>query len=143
MIHTVGIAALLSGGVAQVLKIVFDAIQHRRVNLLKFFDNGGMPSSHTAMVTTLCVGVGRYAGVDSSVFSLTLIFSMYVVFEAAGLRQEVGKQAAMLNDITDELRQTHQLNVARLKELVGHTWGEVLGGFIVGLLIAFLLFRDA
>ena len=123
------------------LKIVFELIRTRRLNLLKFFDNGGMPSSHTSLVTTLTAGVGRYAGVDSSLFSVTLLFSLYFVFEAAGLRQEVGNQARVLNELVDELRQTHHVDRSRLKELVGHTWGEVLGGAILGALIAWAAFR--
>jgi len=140
MIHRIGIAALISGAAAQALKVAFDLLRTRRFNPLRFFDNGGMPSSHTSLVTTLTVGVWRYAGVDSSLFSVTLIFSMYFIFEAAGLRQEVGNQARVLNELVDELRQTHHVDPARLKELVGHTWGEVFGGFLVGLAVAWLAF---
>ena len=141
MLHPIGIAALLSGIIAQVLKVVIDWTRMRRLNLLLLFDNGGMPSSHTSLVTTLTAGVARYAGVESAVFSVTLIFSMYFVFEAAGLRQEVGNQARALNDLVDELRHTHHLDRSRLKELVGHTWGEVAGGFAVGLAVAYAAFR--
>jgi acid phosphatase family membrane protein YuiD len=136
MIHRVAIAALGAGLTAQVLKVVIELIRTRRVNLLRFFDNGGMPSSHTALVTALTVGVGRDAGIDSPLFAVTLLFSLYFVFEAAGLRMEVGNQARTLNELVDELRQTHHLDRDRLKELVGHTWGEVFGGFVYGALVA-------
>jgi len=141
MLHRIGIAALLSGLIAQLLKIVVELVRTRRLNLLKFFDNGGMPSSHTSLVTTLTTGVGRYAGVDSSLFAVTLIFSMYFVFEAAGLRQEVGNQARVINDIVDEMRQTHHVDWSRLKELVGHTWGEVWVGFLLGLAVSWVAYR--
>jgi acid phosphatase family membrane protein YuiD len=141
MIHKIGIAAVLSGVIAQTLKVIIELIQTKELNLLRIFDNGGMPSSHTALVTTLTVGVGVYAGVDSSMFSVTLVFSLYFVFEAAGLRQEVGNQARVLNDLVDELRATHHLDRSRLKELVGHTWGEVFGGLLLGLLLAYLFYR--
>jgi acid phosphatase family membrane protein YuiD len=140
MLHRIGIAALLSGFIAQVLKVVVELARTRRLNMLKLFDNGGMPSSHTSLVTTLTTGVGRYAGVDSTIFAVTLIFSMYFVFEAAGLRQEVGKQAKTLNDLVDELRHTHHIDRSRLKELVGHTWGEVLAGFLFGLAVSWVAF---
>ncbi len=139
MLHPVGIAALASGAIAQLLKIVIELVTQRRFRPMRFFDNGGMPSSHTALVTTLTIGVAREAGVDSSLFSVTLIFSMYFVFEAAGLRQEVGNQARVLNELVEEMRTTHQLDRTRLKELVGHTWNEVLGGAVVGVLVAWLL----
>ena len=141
MLNRVGVAALLSGIIAQLLKVLFELIRTRRLNLLKFFDNGGMPSSHTSLVTTLTIGVGRYAGIDSSLFSVTLVFSLYFVFEAAGLRQEVGNQARVLNELADELRETHHFNRDRLKELVGHTWGEVFAGAVLGTVVAWAIFR--
>src|SRR5678809_913404 len=119
MIHRVAIAALVAGLTAQMLKVVIELVRTRRLNLLRFFDNGCMPSSHTALVTALTIGVGRDAGIDSPLFAVTLLFSLYFVFEAAGLRMEVGNLAR-----------------ERLKELVGHTWGEVFGGFIYGALVA-------
>jgi acid phosphatase family membrane protein YuiD len=141
MLHQIGIAAVLSGVIAQILKVVFELIQKKRFNPVRFFDNGGMPSSHSALVATLTIGVGVYAGADSSIFSVTLIFSLYVIFEAAGLRQEVGNQARLLNDLVDELRSTHHIDRSRLKELVGHTWWEVFGGLALGSLLAYIFYR--
>jgi hypothetical protein len=136
MIHPVAVAALIAGLSAQLLKVVIAFFRTRRLNLFRFFDNGGMPSSHTALVTTLTIGVGRDAGLGSALFAVTLLFSLYFIFEAAGLRQEVGNQARLLNDLVDEMRQTHHLDRDRLKELVGHTWGEVFAGFLYGVLVA-------
>ena len=141
MIHIVGAASLISGVLAQFLKVLIGYRRTRRFRIERFLDTGGMPSSHTALVTTLTIGVALYSGVSSAVFSITLIFSMYIIFEAAGLRQEVGKQARVLNELIDDLRETRHLNKSRLKELVGHTWGEVSVGFLVGLLVAFVAYR--
>ncbi|MDH4035877.1 MAG: divergent PAP2 family protein [Candidatus Krumholzibacteria bacterium] len=141
MIHRIAIAALIAGLTAQLLKVVIEMLRTGRLNFLRFFDNGGMPSSHTALVTALTIGVGRYAGISSPLFAITFLFSLYFVFEAAGLRQEVGKQARLLNELADELRQTHHLDRKRLKELVGHTWNEVFGGFLFGVLVAAVAFR--
>ncbi len=134
-------APLLSMLVAQALKPVFDLVSARRWQPGRAFDTGGMPSSHTALVTTLTLAVARVEGTSSSVFSVVLIFSLYFVFEATGLRQEVGHQARLLNDMADELVRTHHLplDAARLRELVGHTWTEVLGGAAVGTVVFFLL----
>ena len=140
MIHIVGLASLLSGLFAQTLKVIFGYVRTRQFRLERVFDTGGMPSSHTSTVTTLTIGIGIYGGVDSAIFSIALIFSMYIVFEAAGLRQEVGKQARVLNELVDEMRVTHHLDRTRLKELVGHTWWEMTVGFVVGLLVAVVAF---
>ena len=141
MLHAVGIASLVSGLFAQLLKVVIGYAQSKRFRVDRFLDTGGMPSSHTSLVTTLTIGVAIYSGIDSSLFSVTLIISMYIVFEAAGLRQEVGKQARVLNELIDDLLVTHHFNPSRLKELVGHTWGEVTVGFFVGLTVAIVAYR--
>jgi hypothetical protein len=140
--HEIGIAALLSGFAAQVIKVLFHLLKTRRLQLVKLMDTGGMPSSHTALVTTLTIGVGIESGVDSSLFSVTLIFSLYFIFEATGLRQEVGNQARVLNELIDDLLSTHHLNRSRLRELVGHTWWEVVVGFLIGLLAALIAFHQ-
>ena len=141
MIHIVGVASLLSGLIAQFLKVIVGLKQTKRFRIERLFDTGGMPSSHTATVTTLTIGVAIYAGISSAMFSVALIFSMYIIFEAAGLRQEVGKQARVLNELIDDLLETHHLNTSRLKELVGHTWAEVSVGFVVGLVVALVAYR--
>jgi acid phosphatase family membrane protein YuiD len=132
MLQNPGIAALLSGLGAQAAKVVLAALQHRRWRPQLLFSNGGMPSSHTATVTTLALSVGRTAGFASEIFSLVLIFSLFVMFEATGLRQEIGKQAELLNDLMDSALHGERVDGRRLRELVGHTWAEVGGGLVFG-----------
>jgi acid phosphatase family membrane protein YuiD len=141
MLHTVGIASLISGLAAQMLKVIIGLFRDGRLRVDRVFDTGGMPSSHTSTVTTLTIGAAIYGGISSALFSIVLIFSMYIVFEAAGLRQEVGKQAKVLNELIDDMLETHHLNTSRLKELVGHTWGEVTVGFLVGVIVALVAYR--
>jgi acid phosphatase family membrane protein YuiD len=131
-----GVLALLSGLTAQALKVVLELVQRRRWRPRLFFRNGGMPSSHTASVVTLAVLVADQAGVHAPVFSLVVVFAVYVIFEATGLRQEVGHQARLLNDLVETLRRTHHLDSQDLREFVGHTWAEVAGGAACGILFA-------
>jgi acid phosphatase family membrane protein YuiD len=140
MVHEVGFGALISMVVAQVLKPFMDLAQGRGFNIFRMLDTGGMPSSHTSVVTTLTAGVAAYEGVSSPLFGITLVISLYFVFEATGLRQEVGKQAKVLNEIVDQFRETHHFNAEELHELIGHTWAEVSGGFAIGLLVAWIMF---
>lgn len=141
MLHRIAVVALIAGLSAQLLKVLIELVKTRRLNFLRFFDNGGMPSSHTALVTALTIGVARVQGVSSTLFAVTFLFSLYFVFEATGLRQEVGKQARVLNELADQLRQTHHFDRRRLKELVGHTWNEVIGGVVYGVLVALAAYR--
>ena len=131
MIHP-GILALISGLTAQAAKVVIELVVRRRFRPSLFFDNGGMPSSHTSTVTTLSLAIGRSEGFDSSLFSLVLVFALFVIFEATGLRQEIGKQAELLNDLMDSALAGKKVPGDRLRELMGHTWAEVAGGVVVG-----------
>lgn len=136
------LASVVSMLLAQLLKPFVHLLVHRQWQWQRMFDTGGMPSSHTSLVTTLTLAIGLQEGPSSSLFAVALVFSLYFVFEATGLRQEVGHQARLLNEMIEELVHDHQLNVdaRRLRELVGHTWSEVLGGMVVGVAV-FLLAR--
>lgn len=138
VMHQIGWACLVSMLVAQAIKPFFALPRSRRFEWWRMFDTGGMPSSHTSLVTTLTLGIWSVEGSDSILFTVCLIFCGYFVFEATGLRQEVGKQARVLNEMLDELTQTHHVDRRRLKELVGHTWNEVLGGGVVGITVFWL-----
>ena len=127
-----GVTALLAGLAAQAAKVVFEAVARRRWRPALFLSNGGMPSSHTATVTALTLLVGRAEGWDSPLVSLVLVFSLFVIFEATGLRQEIGQQAQVLNELMDRARAGDPPDRERLRELVGHTWAEVIGGAVFG-----------
>ena len=109
---------------------------------------GSMPSSHTAFVIALTTSIGFKEGVGTSIFALSAVFSLITLHDAVKVRGESGKQAKVLNDMKRDLQSVYQiLNVnkqenreAKLKELIGHTTNEVLGGIIVGLLVAIFYF---
>jgi len=128
----IGLIAIATGLVTQVVKVIVASARLRRPEFSLLFTTGGMPSSHTATVTTLALLVARHGGVGSPLFSVTVIVGLYVVFEATGLRQEVGKQARVLNEMIDTLIASHTFDRRRLRELTGHTWGEVAVGFLCG-----------
>ena len=142
MLHPLFWTAMASVILAQLYKVVVESIRERRLKLYRFFESGGMPSSHTAAVTSLATGAWKVAGLSSPLFAITLVFGTYFVFEATGLRQEVGKQARLLNDILDELLDTRQLATEKLRELRGHTWAEVFWGFILGLATTLIFLRS-
>ena len=139
MIHPILWAALASGGLAQLYKVVVESLRERRFKLYRFFETGGMPSSHTAVVTALAVGAWREAGFDSALFAITGVFSVYFILEATGLRQEVGKQAGVLNEILDELIDSRHFAREKTRELLGHTWSEVIAGFVLGFVLTLLI----
>ena len=139
MIHPIMVASFFSMLAAQIIKVIVESIRDRRFKFYRFFETGGMPSSHTAAVTGLAVGAWREAGLDSPLFAVTLVFSLYFILEATGLRQEVGKQARVLNEVLDEVIDTRHFPRERLKELLGHTWSEVGAGFLLGFVVTILI----
>jgi acid phosphatase family membrane protein YuiD len=115
---------------------VSDFVVHRRWNLRRFVGTGGMPSSHAATVSALSTAVGLKEGFGTTLFGVTLYFSLIVMYDAAGLRQAAGRQAAILNRLIDEHFEHPEKNTHRLMELLGHTPLEVLVGAILGVVSA-------
>jgi len=99
---------------------------------------GGMPSSHTAMVTSLATAVAWREGLGSAAFAIAVVVALIVMYDARGVRQESGKQARLLNHIVREFFSHQTLNEGELKELVGHTPMEVVVGALVGLIVTLL-----
>lgn len=129
-------AAMLAWALAQFFKIISWAFVSREWNFKRLVEPGGMPSSHSALVTALTTGVGIREGFDSTIFALAVVFALVVMYDAAGVRRAAGKQARVLNAIIEDLNR-RQLHPERLRELLGHTPFEVLVGALLGIIIAF------
>lgn len=134
---------LIAGGVAcfsaQFLKTLTTLLKERKLNFRVAVGTGGMPSSHTALVVATTTTIGLVHGFNTVLFDVGVVFSSIVMYDATGLRRAAGRQASVLNKIMDELSTTHSIKEERLKELLGHTKLEVIGGAIYGVLVAMLL----
>ena len=128
------LAALSWWAIAQLLKVPINYAVQRRIDLRLWVSAGGMPSSHAALVCALATGVALRDGVNSSLFAMCVALAMIVMYDATGVRQAAGKQAAILNIILDELFQGHPISEERLKELLGHTRIQVIVGALMGIL---------
>ncbi|MBP0013436.1 MAG: divergent PAP2 family protein [Roseofilum sp. SBFL] len=136
------IIALIACLSAQAIKLVVDLIKHQKLNIRALVTTGGMPSSHSALVSALATGIGITTGWSSPEFAISTIFAIIVMYDAAGVRQAAGKQARILNQIIDELFQENpEFNEDRLKELLGHTPFQVIMGLLLGVVIAWLACR--
>jgi hypothetical protein len=129
-------APIAAWAIAQVLKVITDSLQRRRLDLRRFASAGGMPSSHTAMMLALTTVIGARLGLSSPEFGLTAIFSSVVMYDATGVRRAAGRQAAVLNRIIDDLFHREGLREERLRELIGHTPFEVIAGALLGVIVA-------
>lgn len=130
-------AALIGWFVAQGLKIPIHYLLEREWDFGRFHGSGGMPSSHSSMVVAAASMVGFTSGYDSAVFALGVVIACIVMYDAAGVRRETGRQAIIINQILrDAILNGKPISDAELKELVGHKPIEVAGGALVGLIVS-------
>ena len=132
------VVSLTAWLIAQLLKVLIYLLRERQLNLWRMVSAGGMPSSHSALVSALATQVGVKDGVESSSFALAVVFASVVMYDAAGIRQAVSVQARILNRLLDEYFKRQKWNEERLRELLGHTRIEVLVGSVLGIAIALL-----
>ncbi|KLU61372.1 divergent PAP2 family protein [Peptococcaceae bacterium CEB3] len=133
--NTILFSALLAWFAAQVLKVFLHLFLHGKLDLQLLFSSGGFPSSHSATVTALAFGIGKYYGWNSPIFAVAAVFAMIVMYDAAGVRRAAGKQAEVINQLVERLYQGSDPSQERLKELIGHSPLEVFGGALVGVII--------
>jgi len=133
--------ALLCGFLVQLSKVLTFLLREKKINVRRFVETGGMPSSHAASVCALSTCVGLREGIGSVLFQVVLFFSLIVMYDAAGLRRAAGRQATLLNRILHEHIQLPGPPHERLRELLGHTPIEVLVGAVIGVLFSIALFR--
>lgn len=130
------ISVMLGWLLAQALKIPTEYLRSRRWLWTMFFAAGGMPSSHTALMVAGTLSIGLYHGFDNPLFALAVAITMIIAHDASGVRRQAGIHAERINVLFEELLHGHIWNEDELKEVIGHTPLEVIGGIILGLLIA-------
>jgi acid phosphatase family membrane protein YuiD len=132
------LVALTAWFIAQVLKVLIEFILLKRWNWALLFQAGGMPSSHSAMVSAMALSIGLYIGFDLPVFAVASILAMIVIYDATGIRREAGRQAVLINTIIEEIAKGKLSQHKRLKEVLGHTPGEAILGTLLGLGISLI-----
>lgn len=124
---------------AQILKFVISLITTKKIDFTRLVGSGGMPSSHTSFTVSLATIIGINIGIESIGFALAVAFSLIVMYDATGVRRATGKQAKILNRLLYHNKGEIHLD-EELKELIGHTPFEVIGGAALGFTIAFLFY---
>ena len=135
------ITAVSSWAIAQVLKVIINAIVNKELSIERLFGDGGMPSGHSATVSSLAVFTALRCGVGSFEFAMAAVVAIIVCHDAMGVRLETGKQAAVLNEIIRHFENLTKQDLfsVTLKEFVGHTPTQVCVGILLGLGNAFLM----
>ncbi len=141
LIHNqVVIAAVLAWVIGQFLKFPLDYMLNKRWNWGIMFSAGGLPSSHSSLVTAVTLTIGLREGFDSAIFALSASIAMIVIYDAAGVRRQAGIHAERINEIMKNFFESGQLPEKELKEMLGHTPFEVVTGIILGVAISLALF---
>jgi acid phosphatase family membrane protein YuiD len=129
-------AGLIAWLLAQIIKMPLDYFYTRKWNWALLLTTGGMPSSHSSLLTATSLGIGLYHGFDDPVFAIAVAITMVVVYDAAGVRRQACIHALRINVLFIELLRGHMLNEKDLREVLGHTPLEVIGGILLGLIVA-------
>ncbi len=133
------VAAFLAWAIAQVTKTIYDLFKQRKLVVGRLVSSGGMPSSHSSLVTGLATATGRVAGVGSVAFAVAVVLASIVMYDAAGVRRAVSIQARILNQMIDEAFQGKPFAEKRLRELIGHTPIQVFAGGLLGIVVGLLV----
>lgn len=130
MSYAYAVAPIVGWVVAGALKLAINSLRSRTVAVDQI-GAGGMPSTHTTVVSSTVVTTAMLSGLDSADFGLALTLAMIVIFDAAGLRSAVGHHAARLNELNPSAS-------PRLRERQGHRPAEILAGVVLGIAVAAL-----
>ena len=137
------ITAISAWAVAQVVKTILYAVMNGELDWERLFGDGGMPSGHSATVSSLAVFCALMHGTGSHEFAVSAILAIIVCHDAMGVRHETGKQAVLINEIMDaieKLKVEHKMPAIELKEFVGHTPLQVAAGITLGILDALFMY---
>lgn len=135
--------AIISWFSAQVMKTLLYFIKTKKLNFERMFGAGGMPSAHSASVCSMTIAVAKTAGFSSPLFAIAFLLSGIVMYDAMGVRRAAGEHAKIINMIVKKNKSNIKNYIPKhketLKEFLGHTPLEVLGGALLGILIAMLV----
>ena len=133
------IACVVAWSVSSLLKIPIYFFTHKKLQFSLAFSTGGMPSSHAATLTGTTLAIGLFDGFNSPVFALAVATSMIVIYDASGVRREAGYHAETLNLLIEEFFKGTTVDQKKLKEMLGHTPVQVVGGVLTGLFTSLIL----
>jgi uncharacterized protein len=142
--NPVFITTMVASLLAQILKLPLCYLRHKEWDWSLLFSTGGMPSSHSAVVTAAAVGVGHYAGFDTPLFGLAFAIATVVIYDATNIRRQAGFHAQQINRIikellTGEAKPVEEFN--ELREVLGHSPAEALGGIMLGILVNIIIWQ--
>ncbi len=138
------VVPLATWAVAQVAKFAIAAIRGR-IDFRYLYASGGMPSVHSAVVSSLAMTAFLVDGFGSHLFGLVAIFAMVVMYDSFGVRRSAGEQAVALNQLIENLEHSRfkfDGPAPKLREILGHQPREVMAGAVTGIVLGALFNYD-
>ena len=132
-----GLVAML---LAQLLKPIVNSFLGNKWDWLTVFQSGGMPSSHSSMVTAIAVSIGLWQGFGSPTFAVAFGMLLIVTYDAANVRWQSGLHAQKINQLIRDVFSGQPINDELLKEVIGHTPSQVYVGVGLGIICALALY---
>lgn len=136
------VTGISSWMLAQITKCILYCAINKKFDLRRLFGAGGMPSSHSATVSSVAIISALHYGVGSFEFAISLILAFIVCHDAMGVRRETGKQAVLIKALTESLKDltSKKFPEIKLKDFVGHTPLQVAIGILLGIANAIVMF---
>ncbi len=122
----------------QLFKVIWDLVVTHKFNFKRILGAGGMPSSHSAVVTSIATMIGKTQGINSPIFALAVMFAFVVMYDAAGVRRAAGKQAKLLNKLVETPGLSNIQVQEKLVEVLGHTPMQVIVGAAIGVIVGLI-----
>ena len=122
----------------QIFKVIWDLVATHKFNFKRILGAGGMPSSHSAVVTSIATMIGKTQGINSPIFALAVMFAFVVMYDAAGVRRAAGKQAKLLNKLVETPGLSNIQVQEKLVEVLGHTPMQVIVGAAIGVTVGLI-----
>ena len=126
--------------ITQVCKTIYFSIKNKKLDLFTLLTTGGLPSSHSALVSSLATVVLKVNGAGSAEFAIAVILAIIVMYDASGIRKAAGEHAKILNEMMEEKEYYSSKEYKKLKELLGHTKLEVFIGLLTGIFLTIVLY---
>jgi acid phosphatase family membrane protein YuiD len=134
--NSVLMTAIVAWLIGQFLKLPGYYILHRKWKWGVILSPGGLPSSHSSLITATTLSIGLYHGFNNPLFGLAIAISMIVIYDATGVRRQAGLHARVINEIMEEIFAGRPVPEKQLREVLGHTPIEAIAGILLGILIA-------
>ena len=134
-------SAVISWFLAQVLKFIIIYVTTGKSVPERLVGSGGMPSSHTAFVCSATIAAAKSEGTASPIFAVCFILACIVMYDAMNVRRQAGEHAKVINRMINEkeIGKESGYEDVTLKEKLGHTPLEVLGGALLGIVVAMII----